>query len=109
MYWSRLYDRALDKTLEALEMNPDFGTVHFVLGWIYEQIGKNGEAVSSFKKAINILGFPYMGPLLAHCYAISGNMEKAEKPIAELNGLSKQQYVSSYHKSGIYIALKDHD
>jgi TolB-like protein/Tfp pilus assembly protein PilF len=109
LFWARQYDGALEKTLEALEMNPDFGTVHFVLGWIYEQKKMYNEAISEFKKAINILGYPYMGPLLGHTYAISGNKMETEKIIAELNELSKQQYVSSYHRSAIYIALKDKD
>ena len=109
LFWARKYDTALDKTLEALEMTPDFGTVHFVLGWIYEQKKMYKEAISAFKTAINILGFPYMGPLLGHCYGISGKKKEAEKIITELNKLPKEQYVSSYHRSSIYIALEDND
>jgi TolB-like protein len=109
LFWARQYDRALEKTLEALEMNPYFGTVHFVLGWIYEQKKMYKEAISAFKKAIKILGFSYMGPLLGHAYAISGKRKEAEKIITEVNELSKQQYVSSFHRSAIHIALKDND
>ena len=50
-----------------------------------------------------------MGPLLAHSYAVSGNKKEAEKIMAEVNELSKQHYVSAFHRSAIYLALKDND
>ena len=109
LYWARKYDQALDKILEALDMNPDFGTVHFVLGWIYEQTGMFEDSIKAFKRAIEILGFPYMGPLLGHAYAVSGNRKKAEKIISQVDEISREQYVSPYHRSAVHLALNEKD
>ena len=79
------------------------------LGACYRMMGRYEEAISAFKRAINILGFPYMGPLLGHAYAISGDKKEAEKIITDVNELSKENYVSSFHRSAIHVALKDND
>jgi len=109
LYWARQYDMALGRSLEALEMNPNFGIALFVAGWVYEQKMMYEEAISVYQKAINVLSFSYVGPMLGHAYAISGKENEADKINTELNELSKQQYVSSYHRSALYVALKDKD
>ena len=46
---------------------------------------------------------------LGHAYAVSGNMNEAQRVIDDLEELSKQRYVSSYHIALIYTGLGEND
>ena len=65
-----LYDKALKKGIDALEINDLCAEAYLLIGSIYYKIGENGKAVSPFKKAI------YLDdkPVLSHYYL--GNLYK---------------------------------
>jgi len=48
---------------------------------------------------------PLMISALAHAHALSGNRGEAQKLLAELETLSKKQYVSPYYVAVVYLGL----
>ena len=45
----------------------------------------------------------------ASVLAMSGDTEKAQAELREIQEIAKQRYISSYHIATIYVALKDRD
>jgi tetratricopeptide (TPR) repeat protein len=63
-----LYDKALKKCVDAIEINDLSADAYLLLGSIYYKIGEKEKAISSFKKAIyldnnSILSHYYLGNL----------------------------------------------
>ncbi|MEK6635433.1 MAG: CheR family methyltransferase [Planctomycetota bacterium] len=63
-----LYDKALKKSIDALEINDLCAEAYLLIGSIYYKIGEKGKAVSPFKKAIylddkSVLSHYYLGNL----------------------------------------------
>ncbi len=105
--YARQYDQALDQIEKTIEMDKNFAQTYPWLGLILEQKGRYPEAIAAFQKAIKLFpgGSSIAEAELAHTYAVSGDREKAQKIIAELQELSKSKYVSSFQIAAIYAGL----
>jgi tetratricopeptide (TPR) repeat protein len=51
LYYARRYDEAVTQLRKTLELSPNFGAAHFILGLALEQQGKLDEAISELQKA----------------------------------------------------------
>ncbi len=109
--YARQYDQALDQIEKTIEMDKNFAQAYPWLGLILEQQGKYPEAIAAFQNAIKIFpgGSSIAEAELAHTYAVSGDREKAQKIIAELQELAKNRYVSSFQIAAIYAGLGNKD
>jgi tetratricopeptide (TPR) repeat protein len=104
-YFTGQYDRALDLINRKLETRPDAPALREWLGLVYEQLGRTGEAIEEFQKAISLSqGIDGLGAL-GHVYAVSGKLAEAENTLRKLDELSKRMYVSPYQKAVIYAGL----
>jgi adenylate cyclase len=108
---ARQYDQALDQIEKTIEMDKNFAQTYPWLGLILEQKGRYAEAITAFQNAIKLFpgGSSIVEAELAHAYAVSGDREKAQKIIAELQELAKKQYVSSFQIAAIYAGLGEKD
>jgi serine/threonine protein kinase/Flp pilus assembly protein TadD len=109
-YFARQYDRALEQGRKTLDMDPNFGFAYWHRGMVYLQQKKYNDAITAFRKAINLSGtavtfISYLG--CAH--ARLGKHREARQMIAQLESLSKRQYVSSYFVAMIHLGLGDLD
>ena len=73
-----------------------------------EEEGKLDEAIAEFKQGLkqlpdNVAALTALG----HAQALAGKKAEAEKLIARLQELSKQQYVSPFQTAVIYAGLDD--
>lgn len=110
LYHARHYDEAIAEIHKALEMDPNFPTLHWWLGLPYEQKGMYREAVAEFQKAADLSGgSPYALGALGHAYAILGKRAKARQIAAELRELAQHRYVSPFDIGLIYAALGDRE
>jgi tetratricopeptide (TPR) repeat protein len=106
LYYAGRYDEAIDQCRRTIEMDPNFAVAHWHLGLAYEQKQIFDAAIEEFQRAISLSGgSPLMRAALGHAYAKSQKTYEANKILGELNGLSKQQYVSPYELAAIYAAL----
>ncbi len=107
-YFARRHDEALKQSRKVMEMDPNFGFAHWHAGMNYIQKRMYDEAIESFKKAINLTGaVPTFISYLGHSYARRGRERDARQMLAQLESLSKRQYVSSYFRAMIYLGLDD--
>ncbi len=109
-YFARRHDRALEQGRKVLEMDPNFGFAYWHAGMNYIQQGKYEGAIGAFRKAVKLSGastnfISYLG----HSYAKAGKQREARQMLAQLESLSKRQYVSSYFIAMIHLGLGDLD
>ncbi|MFY9608787.1 MAG: protein kinase [Blastocatellia bacterium] len=109
LYGARQYDRAFDQLKKTLDLDPNFAEAHFQLGMVYEQKRMFDEAVREFQKAAELFKDPMMRAWIARTYAIAGRHSEADRVLAEVKALSKQQYASPYLMASIYAALGQED
>jgi serine/threonine protein kinase/Tfp pilus assembly protein PilF len=107
-YFARRYDDALAQSRKVMEMDPSFGFAHWHSGMNYIQQQKYDEAVESFRKAISLTGrVPTFISYLGYAHALKGRHREARQMLAQLESMSKQQYVSSYFIAVIHLGLGD--
>jgi TolB-like protein/DNA-binding winged helix-turn-helix (wHTH) protein/Tfp pilus assembly protein PilF len=110
LYLARDYDRSIAQLRDTLEMDPSYEWAHLTLGQAYEQKGQHDLAVQELQRAVEIShSSPLMVSALAHAYALSGNHSEALKLLAQLNALSKKQYVSPFYVAIVYLGLGKND
>lgn len=107
-YHARQYPLAIEQFKKALEMDKGFAWAHNLLGFAYLQQGNYKESLAEIQSAVDLSGrqSAYLTSL-ARVNAISGNPNAATKLADELNGISKQRYVSPYYMATIYAAMND--
>jgi DNA-binding winged helix-turn-helix (wHTH) protein/TolB-like protein/Flp pilus assembly protein TadD len=107
-YFARRFDRSIEQSGKALEMDPRFIQAYEFLGRAYEQKESYGEAIAAFQEALKLKSdyTQCLGPL-GRTYAISGRQDEARKILGQLKELSGRRYVMPYHFATIYSALGD--
>jgi serine/threonine-protein kinase len=108
LYYAGQLDQAHREALKLREMDPNFTRGFYELGLVLEAQGKLEEAIAAFRSGLksspdNIFGLTALG----HALAVAGKKGEAERVIARLQELSKQQYVSPYQTAVIYAGLDD--
>ena len=104
--FARQYDRAIKQCRRTLELDPNFSMAHWQLGRAWEQKGMLKEAITAFRKAVNLSGAsPACVAGLGHAYGLADKRAEAAKILDELLDLSKRRYVSSYFIASIYASL----
>ena len=106
LYFSREYDEAIEQCRKTLEIDPNFGGAHLFLGRLYKEKRMYQEALTELEKARRLLaGSAEVLALIGYTYAVSGSRVEAQNVLVELQGLSKQRYVSPYHLAMVYAGL----
>lgn len=109
-YFARQYDRAMEQGRKTLDMDPNFGFAYWHRGMACIQQKKFDDAVTALRKAIGLSGpattfISYLG----YANARLGKEREARQMIAQLERVSKRQYVSSYFIAMIHLGLGDLD
>ncbi|MGH9936464.1 MAG: protein kinase domain-containing protein [Blastocatellia bacterium] len=109
-YFARQYDRALEQGRKTLDMDPNFGFAYWHRGMAYIQQQRFADAVTALRKAISLSGpaatfISYLG----YANARLGKEREARQMIAQLERISKRQYVSSYFIAMVHLGLGDPD
>lgn len=107
-YFARRYDEALRQSAKVLEMDPNFGFAYWHQGMVFIQQQNFTEAINAFRKAISLSGaIPTFLAYLGHSCARAGKHREARQMLAQLETLSKKQYVTSYLIAVIHLGLGD--
>lgn len=95
-FLTRQYSRAETQLRETVDMEPNFGPAHEMLGLVYEQEGRNDVAVRELQKAVEVShGYVGLGSL-GHFYAITGNRDGVRKTLQDMAAQSRQRYVGPF-------------
>jgi TolB-like protein/DNA-binding winged helix-turn-helix (wHTH) protein/Tfp pilus assembly protein PilF len=106
LYLAREYDRSIAQLRDTLEMDPSYEWAHLTLGQAYEQKGQYDLAIEQLQRAVELShSSSLMISALAHAYALSGNRTEALKLLAQLEALSKKQYVSPFYVAIVHLGL----
>ena len=106
-YYDRQYELAIEQCGQALEIEPRFGAAHGLLGLVYERRGMYAEAVSSMRRALDLLGpDPEALGILGYIYAASGRRRQAKKVLHQVLSLSGQKYVPPFCVACIHAGLR---
>jgi tetratricopeptide (TPR) repeat protein len=108
LYYAGHLDEARKESLKLLELDPTFARAHYEAGLVLEEQGLLEEAITEFRQALkkspdNVAVLTALG----HAQALAGKRSEAEKVLARLQELSKQQYVSPFQSAVVYAGLDD--
>ena len=109
-YFSRTYDLAIEQFRRTLEIAPGVPMALYGLGLSYHHKNQHREGLSEFQKAYvssggEVAAVMFMGVT----HALAGRKKAAEKELAKLAVLAKQNYVPAVYSAFIYVALNDLD
>ena len=104
------YPALIEASRRGLLLDPKDSHQHYYLGVGYEGTGKLQEAISEYRKAIEMSNGS-QGPTLAlaHVYSAAGKKAEAEKILRDLERKSKETAVSPYTMATIYAGLGEND
>jgi tetratricopeptide (TPR) repeat protein len=109
-YHSRRFDEAIKQYRAALEISPDFGLAHAVLGMALEHSGAYAEAIGEFDKASRLGASPsFVLAGLGCAYALAGHAREARHALDQLDEAGRKKYVPAVYRAAIWAALGDKD
>jgi len=109
LYYAGRHERALEVCRQTLEMAPDFGAAHGVMGLVYEGMGMYEEAISELRRALELLGnddAEALG-LLGYVYGVAGRRREARRVLTRLLKLSREKYASPLFMAWVYAGLRE--
>lgn len=110
LYFSRQYERSIEKYYEVLKQDFNFAVAHLYLGLAFRQKSMYEQAIEELEEALNLSGnAPDIISALGHTYALSGDPDKARKLIKQLKELSESRYISSFNIAIIHLGLGEID
>jgi serine/threonine-protein kinase len=106
LYYAGKLDEAYSEASKLRELDPTFGRAYYELGLVLEAQGKLEESIAVLRTALksapdNVFALTALG----HAQALAGKKNDAERVIARLQELAKQQYVSPFQIAVVYAGL----
>jgi DNA-binding winged helix-turn-helix (wHTH) protein/TolB-like protein/Tfp pilus assembly protein PilF len=108
-FFARQSEEALAEAQKALAIAPDDIFARGMLALAYDLKGNYAEAIAEGEKVRQTARTPQPLGTLGRSYALAKKPEKARQIIAELQQMSKQQYISPYDIAVVYTALGEKD
>ncbi len=108
-YLARRFDQTIEECRKTIELAPNVGTPHAILGLVLSSEGRATDAILEAQKGAQLSGSPSHLAMLGYVYARARNQTEAKKVIQWLAEQSKQRYVCSFDVAGIYVGLGDPD
>jgi TolB-like protein/DNA-binding winged helix-turn-helix (wHTH) protein/Tfp pilus assembly protein PilF len=109
LFYARQYERALAKSHENMDKDPNFLMSKLILGLIYEEKGMYTEAIAVFQDSVRFskddVALGYLGNVLG----VAGRKEDALRVLGDLQRISKERHVSPYSIALVYVGLGDKD
>ena len=109
-YWGRDYERAVQESKRATELDPDYFMPHFILGRAYARMGKGNEAIAELKhKTISDEESPLMAAALGLAYGTSGQIKHTQKIAQTFAAYAKKRYIPATYFGMLYAGLGDQE
>jgi eukaryotic-like serine/threonine-protein kinase len=110
-YHARRYDDAIEYHKRALELDDQFPLTWFYLGVVLIAQGNYEDAIASIHRALELAGGrgALIQAVLGHAYAISGQRDKAQAVLDQLQTFPLNRDVSPFYLALIYCGLRDRE
>src|SRR5207248_6839488 len=109
-YFARDYEHAAEECEAALELNPDYFMLHYILGRTYARLGRHSKALGQLKLHSARVGkMSLMDADAGLALAVTGRAEEAKKIIAALKTVAQKRYVPATYFGMLYAGLGEKD
>jgi DNA-binding winged helix-turn-helix (wHTH) protein/TolB-like protein/tetratricopeptide (TPR) repeat protein len=96
---------AIELLRGSLAMNSNYPPAHEILGLVYEQQGRNDQAMQELKKAVDVShGYVGLGSL-GHLYASQGRSADVQKVFQEFAAQAKHRYVGPFEFALVHAGM----
>ena len=109
LYWSSLWDEAIEGLRGAANLYPGYWLGHYFLGLSYAHKGDYGQAILCLRHAAEIGDslWRYMG--LGFVYARAGERQQAQEVLTKLQEIRRQQYVPPVFSAAVHAGFGEND
>ncbi len=108
LYYAHRYEEAVETSLRVLDGDPTYSSAHLNLGRASTELGRHREAIVALRKAVALSGrSPEFVAALAYACAVAAKKSEASRLLAELERISKKQYVSAHAFALVFVGLGD--
>ena len=105
-YFSREFERSVEESSRALELDPEHFMLHYILGRSHMRLGAHEKAISHFESArTGGVDMPLMDAALGLAYAVTGRPDRARRLAGKLKAAGR--YVPPTYVGMLYAALGD--
>ncbi|MGH9779085.1 MAG: protein kinase domain-containing protein [Candidatus Acidiferrales bacterium] len=108
-FMARQWDEGIGICRKTIELQPEFGFAHGLMGLLYSALDRRAEALTEVERARSLSGSPIILAFLAHVYADAGKRAEARRVAAQLVAESQQHYVCAYTLGTVFVALGEID
>ena len=109
-YFAGQYDDAITQFREALDLDPNFGQAHVMLGRTYVAKGLPDRAVEELERARRLMGArPDVVTPMAYVLAKAGRRREALATLDELRRIAKPRDPSPFRLAYVHIGLGETD
>ena len=108
-YCARRYDKTIEESLKALDLDPGYVPAMTNLGLGYEKTGRFAEAVAVLEKASRLDPAPTSLEMLGGAYASWGKKGEARRVLGLLKEQAEKRYVCPYEIATVYVGLGEKD
>lgn len=108
LFFSRQYDRAIEKWRSVLDMDPDFSRAHLIRA-AYVEKGMFPEALADLEAHGPMVNAPWYWATLAGIYGRSGRKIQAQRALHELLQLNRRKAIDPLPIAVAYAWLGDKD
>lgn len=109
LHYSGRQDEAATQLRTALRMDSTYAIGRLYLGRVFQAIGKPDSAIAQYEATGRQRQWVQTIAGLGYVYGEQGRREEAVAVLAQLDSLSKGQYVTAYARALVYTALGDKD
>jgi TolB-like protein/Tfp pilus assembly protein PilF len=108
LYFQREYDRVIEESRKALQLDSHFVLAYFNLGRAHSMMRQHREAIAELKWAFELSGeSPAIAMQLGYAYAVAGKRSEAKRILEQLTRRARKRYVPSFYFAAIYTGLGD--
>ncbi|HEY6350067.1 MAG TPA: tetratricopeptide repeat protein [Candidatus Angelobacter sp.] len=109
-YFSREYERAAQECKKAIELNPNYFMLHYILARAYSRMGMTAEAIAELKSKGAAAGeVPLVDAALGLAYGSAGKKGQTEKLVEAFKAGAKKRYVPATYFGMLYAGMGDRD
>lgn len=110
-YFQHEYLRAADECRKAMELNPNYFMLHFILSRSYARMNKHDEAIAALKPAKGTTPgeAPLIDAALGLAYSVTGKLDQTKKMMEAFKAQAKKRYIPATYFGMLYAGLGDKD
>ena len=108
-YMAHQYDMAVEQCKKDLEISPQYGWAHSVLGLVALERGQREQALAEARKGVELDTSPFNLEVLGNIEAVLGMRAEAVGVIDTLRKRAKKEYICMYELGAIYAGMNDKD